>query len=219
MASQFHNIRMAFASFQDPLLKLVQNQIVRQNRFYYVIFLLLCLRKCTLEDGFVEPETMHSGNSGLHKFQLFDGFFNRNVAGFVLDRLLPWDRQQKGCLGSIRSRPHFLIAEIWPNRQVMKNSEENSISIKPWGMFYFLWTSWRSCRFKLMQDCVRPLQPKGHQYREKAPLERGASKSSLQCIVKWASASNCPKNEPFCSMYTVPMFSRWRSDCYGFLLR
>lgn len=30
---------------------------------------------------------MRSGNSGLHKFQLFDGFFNRNVSGFVLYRL------------------------------------------------------------------------------------------------------------------------------------
>ena len=35
-----------------------------------------------------------------------------------------------------------------------------------------------------MQDFVRRLQPKEHQYREKAPLERGASKSSPQCIVK-----------------------------------
>ena len=55
---------------------------------------------------------------------------------------LPWDRQRKGCLGSIRKRsqsrsadmhnttcarlegPHFLIAEIWPNRQVMENSQK-----------------------------------------------------------------------------------------------
>ena len=51
---------------------------------------------------------------------------------------------------------------------------ENRISLKPWWMFYFLWTSsWRSCQFKLMQDFVRRLQPKEHQYREKAPLERG----------------------------------------------
>ena len=35
-----------------------------------------------------------------------------------------------------------------------------------------------------MQDFVRRLQPKEHQYREKVPLERGASKSSPQCIVK-----------------------------------
>ena len=26
------------------------------------------------------------------------------------------------------------------------------------------------------------------------------------------------KNAPFCFMYTLPMFSRWRSDCYGYFL-
>ena len=37
---------------------------------------------------------------------------------------------------------------------------------------------------------------------EEAPLERGASKSSPQCIFKRATASNCP-NEPFalCMLY------------------
>ena len=58
--------------------------------------------------------------------------------------------------------------------------------------------------------CIRRVGETNRRGRVKdAPLERGASKWYPECVVKWV---------PFCFMYTVPMFRRWRSDCYGFLL-
>ena len=69
----------------------------------------------------------------------------------IVCELLPWDRQRKGCLGSIHKKsqsrsadmhnttcarlegPHFLIAEIWPNRQVMKNSQKIEAPSSPEG--------------------------------------------------------------------------------------
>ena len=64
IASQFHNLRMAFVSFQNPPPELVKIEIVRQQRFYYVILLSLAFTSEPSQDGFVhEAEAMHFGNS------------------------------------------------------------------------------------------------------------------------------------------------------------